>query len=61
MSTEIKYDQTNEVKLTETSRDQMENLSKSSELGLSGCHSKLNKEKSIKSMNGNNKLLDKFK
>ena len=61
MSTEIKYDQTNEVKLTETSQDQMENLSKSSELGLSGCHSNLNKEKYIKSMNGNNKLLDKFK
>ena len=32
MSTEIKYDQTNEVKLTETSQDQMENLLKSSEL-----------------------------
>mgnify|MGYP001250535677 FL=1 len=61
MSTEIKYDQTNEVKLTEASQDQMENLPKSSELELSGCHSKLNKEKSIKSMNGNNKLLDKFK
>ena len=26
MSTEIKYDQTNEVKLTEASQDQMENL-----------------------------------
>ena len=61
MSTEIKYDQTNKVKLTEASQDQMENLPKSSELGLSGCHSKLNKEKSIKSMNGNYKLLDKFK
>ena len=61
MSTEIKYDQTSEVKLTEASQDQMENLPKSSELEISGCHSKLNKEKSIKSMNGNNKLLDKFK
>jgi chlorophyllide a reductase subunit Y len=61
MSTEIKYDQSSEVKLTEASQDQMENLPKSSELEISGCHSKLNKEKSIKSMNGNNKLLDKFK
>ena len=60
MSTEIKYDQTNEVKLTEANQDQMENSMRSSELS-SGCHSKLNKEKSIKSINGNNKLLDKFK
>ena len=33
MSTEIKYDQTNEVKLTEANQDQMENSLKSSELG----------------------------
>ncbi len=61
MSTEIKYDQTNEVKLTEAHQDQMEDLPKSSELESSGCHSKLNKEKSLKSIDGNNKLLDKFK
>ena len=35
MSTEIKYDQTSEVKLTEASQDQMENLPKSSELEIS--------------------------
>ena len=34
MSTEIKYDQTNEVKLTEANQDQMENSLKSSELGV---------------------------
>ena len=50
MSTEIKYDQTNEVKLTEASQNTIEDLPKSSKPDSSGCHSKLNKEKSVKSL-----------
>ena len=45
MSTEIKYDQTNEVKLTEASQNTLEDLPKSATPDSSGCHSKLNKEK----------------
>ena len=61
MSTEIKYDQTNEVKLTEASQNTIEDLPKSSKPDSSGCHSKLNKEKSVKSLNSNNEILEKFK
>ena len=61
MSTEIKYDQTNEVKLTEASQNTIEDLPKSSKPDSSGCHSKLNKEKSVKSLNSNNEILAKFK
>ena len=61
MSTEIKYDQTNQVKLTEASQNTIEDLPKSSKPNSSGCHSKLNKEKSMKSLNSNNEILAKFK
>jgi chlorophyllide a reductase subunit Y len=61
MSTEIKYDQTNEVKLTEASQNSIEDLEIPAKPVSSGCHSKLNKEKSIKSLNSNNEILDKFR
>ena len=61
MSTEIKYDQTNEVKLTEASQNSIEDLSISTEPVSSGCHSKPNKEKSLKSLNSKNEILDKFR
>ena len=61
MSAEIKYDQTNKVKLTEASQNQMEDLPESSKLDSFGCHSKLNQKKSIKSINSNNEILDKFR
>ena len=47
MSTEIKYDQTNRVKLTEASQNSIEDLEIPAKPVSSGCHSKLNKEKSI--------------
>ena len=61
MSTEIKYDQTNKVKLTEASQNSIEDLPISTGHVSSGCHSKLNKEKSIKSLNSNNEILEKFR
>ena len=57
MSTEIKYDQTNEVKLTEASQNSIEDSLISTKPVSSGCHSKLNKEKSVKSLNNNNKII----
>ena len=61
MSTEIKYDQTNEVKLTEASQNSIEDLEIPAKSVSSGCHSKDNKEKSIKSLNSKNEILDKFR
>ena len=60
MSTEIKYDLTNDVELTKTSENQLsDNIDLKSD--ISGCHSKDNKNRSKKAISGKNDLLDKFK